>query len=48
LGAAPKPASDSICHIVADGSDNAIFAAPTFDDFWITCSTDSAPAGWAS
>ncbi len=48
FGAAPKPASESICHIVADGSDSAIFAAPTFDDFWITCSTVSAPAGCAS
>ena len=30
------------------GSDSAIFAAPTLDDFWITCSTVSAPAGCAS
>ena len=30
FGAVPKPASDSICHNVADGSDSAIFAAPVF------------------
>ena len=48
LGAAPNPASESICHIVAGGNVSAIFAAPTFDDFWITCSTVSAPAGCAS
>ena len=48
FGGVPKPASESICHIVAGGSDSAIFAAPTFDDFWITCSTVSAPVGCAS
>ena len=42
-GGVPKPASESVRHIVAGGSDSAIFAAPTFDDFWITCSTVSAP-----
>ena len=47
-GGVPKPASESICHIVSGGSDSAIFAAPTFDDFWITCSTVSAPFGCAS
>jgi hypothetical protein len=35
-------------HIVAEGSESAILAAPTFDDFWITCSTVSAPLGCAS
>ncbi len=48
FGAVPKPESESICHSVADGSDSAIFAAPTFDDFWITCSTVNAPLGCAS
>ncbi len=42
------PRRTSVCHIVAGGSDSAIFAAPTFDDFWITCSTVSAPLGCAS
>ena len=37
-----------MCHIVSGGSDSAIFAAPTFDDFWITCSTVSAPLTCAS
>ena len=32
-----------IRHSVAGGSDSAIFAAPTLDDFWITCSTVNAP-----
>ena len=48
FGGVPNPASASICHIVSGGSDSAIFAAPTFDDFWITCSTVSAPFGCAS
>ena len=33
---------------ISGGSDSAIFAAPTFDDFWITCSTVSAPLAWVS
>ena len=47
-GGVPKPASENICHSVSDGNDSAIFAAPTFDDFWITCSTVSGPARCAS
>ena len=31
-------------HASRGGSDSAIFAAPTFDDFWITCSTVSVPS----
>ena len=30
---------ENMSHIVSGGSASAIFAAPTFDDFWITCST---------
>ena len=38
---------------VSAGSASAIFAAPTFDDFWITCATVSAPRrdarrGWCA
>ena len=32
-------------HIASAGSDSAILAAPTLDDFWITCSTVSMPRG---
>ena len=48
FGGVPKPASENIRHNVSDGNDSAIFAAPTFDDFWITCSTVSGPARCAS
>ena len=48
LGGVPKPDSENMCHSVSGGSDNAIFAAPTLDDFWITCSTVNAPLGCAS
>src|SRR5882672_9566693 len=48
FGADPNPDSENIRHSVSEGSDNAIFAAPTFDDFWITCSTVSGPALCAS
>jgi len=48
MGAAPKPLAERVCHMVSGGSDSAIFAAPTFDDFWITCSTVSGPARCAS
>ena len=44
----PKPAFENISHIVADGKPSAILAAPTLDDFWMTCSTVSAPSGCAS
>jgi len=44
----PKPTAENIVHMLSDGSDSAIFAAPTFEDFWITCSTVNAPFGCAS
>ncbi len=33
FGGVPNPASDSVRHSVAGGSDSAILAAPIFDDF---------------
>ena len=33
FGGVPKPASENMRHSVSAGSDSAIFAAPTFDDF---------------
>ena len=48
FGGVPKPAFENISHSVADGSPSAILAAPTLDDFWMTCSTVSAPSACAS
>ena len=36
FGGAPNPALESVAHIVSGGSESAIFAAPTFDDFCTT------------
>jgi hypothetical protein len=35
-------------HIVSGGKPKRDFYRPTFDDFWITCSTVNAPCGCAS
>jgi hypothetical protein len=48
LGGVPKPALENISHMVSDDKPSAILAAPTFEDFWITCSTVSVPSGCAS
>jgi hypothetical protein len=47
-GGVPNPESASVRQSVSGGRPSAILAAPTFDDFWITCSTVSAPLGCAS
>ncbi len=45
-GAAPKPTRvNSVPHAPRRGSASAILAAPTLEDFWITCATVSAPLG---
>src|SRR5437016_6168924 len=47
-GAAPKPTSRNISHIDSAESASAIFAAPTLEDFWMTCATVSELSKWAS
>ncbi len=44
----PNPTSERMVHSFRGAIASAIFAEPTFDDFWITCATVSIPSGCAS
>jgi hypothetical protein len=47
-GGAPNPTRWNRSCISSRGSESAIFAAPTLDDFWMTCAAVSRPDGCAS